>query len=89
LEILSLVGLDELEELPLIYEGAMPSLKIFSMMQCEALKMLPESYFTIKKLQKIRVFGCSMVLENLERVKIENNRVEVVTMSSTDAIIFF
>jgi hypothetical protein len=88
LEIFSLVWLHELEELPLIHEGAMPSLKIFTMMQCEALKMLPESYLTITKLQKIRVFGCSMVLENLERVKIGNKRVEIVTMSTIDTTQF-
>jgi hypothetical protein len=52
LEIFSLVWLHELEELPLIHEGAMPSLKIFTMMQCEALKMFPKSYLTIKKTQK-------------------------------------
>ena len=89
LEILSLVTLDELEELPVIYEGAMPSLKIFTIMMCETLKMLPKSYLTIKKLQKIRVFGCSIVLENLKRLKIENKKVGVVTMSSMDTTEYF
>jgi hypothetical protein len=62
----------------------MPMLKVFTMMKCEALQILPESYLNLKTLQKIRVYGCSMVLENLQRIKIVDTKVEVVTMSTTD-----
>jgi Leucine-rich repeat (LRR) protein len=52
LEIFSLVYLKELEELPLIKEGAMSMLKVFTMMDCEALQLLPESYLNLETLQK-------------------------------------
>jgi Leucine-rich repeat (LRR) protein len=61
LEIFSLVYLNELEELPLIKEGAMSMLKVFTMMECEVLKLLPKSFLNLKTLQKIRVYSCPMV----------------------------
>jgi len=81
LQTFSLVKLDELMELPEIEEGAMPSLKMFTIMKCEALKMLPENYLYFHKLQKLRVYGCSMVLENL-KVQKALTKVEVITMST-------
>jgi disease resistance protein RPS2 len=82
LQTFSLVKLDELMELPEIEEGAMPSLKMFTMVKCEALKMLPENYLYLHKLQKLRVYGCSMVSENL-KVQKALTKVEVITMSTT------
>lgn len=84
LEIFSLIELDELEELPTIIseEGVMSSLKIFTLIKCEALKRLPENYLYLKTLKKMRVYGCSMILENLETIKIVDTKVEVVTMST-------
>ena len=86
LEIFSLVELDELEKLPIIIseEGVMLSLKIFTLLKCEALESLPKNYLYLKTLKKIRVYGCSMVLENLEKMKIVDTKVEVVTMSLID-----
>ena len=79
-----MVQLDELEELPIIEEGAMPSLKIVSIMLCETLKMFPESYLNIKKLQKVRVYGCSIILENLGSMEKTNKDIEVITMSTIE-----
>jgi disease resistance protein RPS2 len=69
LELFSLIELEELEELPTIIanEDVLSSLKIFTIMKCEALKMLPEDYLHLKALKKIKVYGCSMVLENLQK----------------------
>jgi len=88
LEVFSLSHLNELEELPtiMVKEDVMPLLKIFTIMKCEALKLLPENYLYLKTLQKIRVFGCSMLLENLENIKIET-KVKVITMHVTEDII--
>jgi hypothetical protein len=82
LEKFSMVQLDELEELPIIEEGAMPSLKIVTIMLCETLKMFPESYLNIKQLQKVRVYGCSIILENLGSMEKTNKEIEVITMST-------
>jgi len=84
LEIFSLVNLNELEELPLIKEGAMSMLKIFTVMKCQALQVLPESYLNLKTLQKIRVYGCSMLSKNLQKIKIIDTKVEVITLSTRD-----
>ena len=65
LEIFSLGNLDELEELPIVEEGALPSLKLFIIMKCERLKKLLENYVILNKLQKLRIYGCSMVFKNL------------------------
>jgi hypothetical protein len=84
LEKFSMVQLDELEELPIIEEGAMPSLKIVTIMLCETLKMFPESYLNIKQLQKVRVYGCSIILENLGSMEKTNKEIEVITMSTIE-----
>lgn len=81
LEKLSIFKLNKLEELPEVEDGAMPSLKIFTLLLCEALKMLPQSYLNLKSLQKLRVYGCWMVLHRLEGLKKVNGGIEVITMS--------
>lgn len=81
LEIFSLVDLKELEELPMIEEGGMPSLKIFTIMFCEALKILPENYLNITNFQKLRLWGCPLVLGNLEKNKKLNTSVKEASMS--------
>jgi Leucine-rich repeat (LRR) protein len=69
LEKLSMFELNNLEELPEVEEGAMTSLKIFTIILCEGLKMFPQNYLNFEKLQKVRVYGCRMVLKNLESGK--------------------
>jgi len=85
LEIFSLVGLEKLEELPKIEEGAMASLQIFTIMDCQALTMLPLSYFELKTLQKLRIYDCPMATEYLKRFERVKTMVEVVTMSKEDS----
>jgi len=80
LEIFSLAWLDKLEELPLVKAETMPSLQILSIVECKALKILPENYLTLKSLRKIRIYGCLIMFQNLEKFK----QIEVVTMSTTD-----
>jgi len=84
LEILSLAWLDKLEELPIVRIEAMPSLQILSIIECEALTMLSDNYLKLRNLRKIRIYGCLMMFENLEKVKKENIQIEVMTMSTTD-----
>lgn len=84
LQILSLIDLNGLEELPPLHEGSMLSLKIFTMMQCEALKRLSKSYLNLKTVEKIRIFGCSLILENLEKVTTPNQNINIVTLSTKD-----
>jgi hypothetical protein len=73
-----------LEELPYIKEAAMLMFKIFTIMKCEVLQIFSQSYLNLKTFQKIRVYDCSMVSENLKRVKIIDTKLEVVTMSTID-----
>lgn len=80
--------LNNLEELPEVEEGAMPSLKIFTVILCEGLKMFPQNYLNFEKLQKVRVYGCWMVLKNLEREEKTKRRIEIVTMSTQETIEF-
>lgn len=84
LEFFSIVELNELEELPIVEEGAMPLLKTFTIMLCEVLKMILENYWNLKGLQKLRVYGCSMILDHLESMEKINKKIEVVTMSTSD-----
>lgn len=85
LEMFSLVGLHELEELPMVKGGAMPLLKIFIIVECSALKIFPKSYFNLKTLQVIKVYGCSsMIMENLEEIQESNTMIKVKTMSIED-----
>jgi Leucine-rich repeat (LRR) protein len=86
LEIFSLAWLDMLEELPAMKKDTetMPSLQIFTIMECEALRLLPENYLYFKNLRRIRIYGCQMILENLTRREKTHSTVEMVTISSTD-----
>jgi hypothetical protein len=77
------LNVKNLEELPVVKEGAMPSLQIFTMLY-EELRILPESFLNIKKLQKIRLWECSMVLQNLEKIKRANKTIEIVTKTTTE-----
>jgi hypothetical protein len=80
LEIFSLTWLPTLEELPVIEEGSMISLKIFTMMACTSLNILPKSYMNLKTLQNVRVYGCPVKDLGTK----ENTIIEVVTMSIVD-----
>jgi dephospho-CoA kinase len=86
LEIFSLAWLDKLEELPTVKkeEDTMISLQIFSIMECETLKLLPENYLNFKKLKKVKIYGSSMVLENLKLTRKVPKTVEIVTVSSVE-----
>lgn len=61
LELISLAWLPELLELPVLESGAMPSLKIFSIVECEALNSLPDTYLNLGTLEKVRVYGCPQI----------------------------
>lgn len=84
LEIYSLVELNQLEELPVVEEGAMASLQIFTVMECPALRPLPYSYLDLKTVKKLRIYGCPMAAENLNGVKRANTMVKVMSMSPED-----
>jgi hypothetical protein len=85
LEIFSLVRLHELKELPKIKEGAMPLLQKFILVECSAVKIFPKSYFNLKTLQTIKVYGCtSMIMENLGEIQNYNTVLEVKIMSIED-----
>ncbi|XP_059077147.1 probable disease resistance protein At1g61300 [Cryptomeria japonica] len=62
LEIFSVLELEKIEQLPIVEEGALPSLKILTIMKCEALQRLPQCYWNLKSVEKIRVYGCSKAL---------------------------
>ncbi|GLJ28834.1 hypothetical protein SUGI_0568260 [Cryptomeria japonica] len=61
LEVFSVVDMMKLEQLPVVEGGALPSLKTLTIMKCEALQRLPECYWNLKSVEKIRVYGCSKV----------------------------
>jgi disease resistance protein RPS2 len=85
LKIFSLVRLHELKELPEMKEGAMPLLQKFIIVECPALKIFPKSYFNLKTLQIIKVYGCtSIIVENLGQIQNSNTMIEVKTMSIED-----
>ena len=89
LEIFSIVGLDNLVELPKVEEGAMVSLQMFIVMECGALRTLPSSYLHLKTLQKLRIYGCPMAAESLKGilkgVELANKTVDVMIMSVEDS----
>ncbi|GLJ28852.1 hypothetical protein SUGI_0568530 [Cryptomeria japonica] len=87
LEVFSVVEVDKLEQLPMVEEGALPSLKILTIMKCEALQRLPQCYWNLKNVEKIRVYGCSMVLHVMaeeDKFIKKTSRVQTITLSSTE-----
>jgi hypothetical protein len=74
LKIFSLVGLQNLQELPEIEEGAMSSLEIFNMMDCPKLNVLPPTYLNLGI--RIRVYSCLGI-----GVASDRNLVQVVAMA--------
>lgn len=85
LKIFSIVGLYELEELPILQEGAIPLLQTFIIVECSALKVFPKSYSDLKTLQTIKIYGCSsMIMENLREIQESNRMIEVTRMSVED-----
>jgi len=62
----------------------MPLLKLFTMMKCEVLNTFLESYVTLTRLQKVRIYGCSMILGNVEKIERVNTNVEGVTLSTKE-----
>ncbi|GLJ28849.1 hypothetical protein SUGI_0568490 [Cryptomeria japonica] len=87
LEVLSVVGLEKLEQMPMVEEGALPSLKILTIMKCEAVQRLPQCYWNLKNVEKISVYGCSKVLHVMaeeEKFIKKKSRVQTITLSSTE-----
>ncbi|GLJ28457.1 hypothetical protein SUGI_0559840 [Cryptomeria japonica] len=88
LEVFSIVGMKKIEQLPRVEEGALPSLKRLTIMKCEALQMLPQCYWNLKSVEKIRVYGCSNVLlimaeeENFIRTKTKVQTLRLSTMET-------
>ncbi|GLJ28821.1 hypothetical protein SUGI_0568100 [Cryptomeria japonica] len=84
---LTVVKLRKLEQLPIVEEAALPSLKTLTIMKCEALQRLPQCYWNLKSVEKIRVYGCSKVLfvmaeeESLIKTKI---KVQTITLSTIE-----
>ncbi|XP_057859040.1 disease resistance protein RPS5-like [Cryptomeria japonica] len=89
LEEFSVVELEKLEQMPILEDGALPSLKILTIMKCEALQILPQCYWNLKSIEKIRVYGCSKVLITMEENFIEaNTKVELLRLSATETQAF-
>ncbi|GLJ28839.1 hypothetical protein SUGI_0568310 [Cryptomeria japonica] len=87
LEIFSVLELEKIEQLPIVEEGALPSLKTLTIMKCEALQRLPQCYWNLKSVEKIRVYGCSKVLlvmaeeENFIKTKM---KIQTITLSTIE-----
>ncbi|XP_059077129.1 uncharacterized protein LOC131876249 [Cryptomeria japonica] len=58
LEVFSMVEVEKIEQLPKVEVEALSSLKIFTIMKCEALQRFPECYWNLKSVEKRRVYGC-------------------------------
>jgi len=84
LEILSLSSLSGLEELPVVEEAAMPLLQVFTIMWCPQLEILSDRYLNLKTFKKLRIYGNSVLIKNLENHK-TNKKIDVVTMSEVDS----
>lgn len=89
LKTFSMVALPELEELPMLQDGAMSKLENLTSMMCVALMRLPKCYWNLKNLRNIRLYGCSKILEILATITRENPNVKVVKMSTTTAMALF
>jgi hypothetical protein len=83
LEILSLSFLSGLEELPVVEEAAMPLLQVFTIMWCPQLEILSDRYLNLKTFKKLRIYGNSVLIKNLENHK-TNKKIDVVTMSEVE-----
>ncbi|XP_057824228.2 probable disease resistance protein At4g27220 [Cryptomeria japonica] len=82
LEIFSLLEVGKIEQLPIAEEGALPALKVLTIMKCEALQRLPQCYWNLKSIEKIRVYGCSKVLFVMaEEEKIIKTKIKVQTIT--------
>ena len=85
MKIFSIVGLHELEELPIVKEGAMLVLEMFIIVECSTLKVFPKSYFNLKTIQIIKNYGCSsLIMEDLRELRESNKMIEVKTMFVED-----
>ncbi|GLJ27014.1 hypothetical protein SUGI_0529430 [Cryptomeria japonica] len=87
LEVFSVVKLRMLEQLPLLQEGALPSLRILTMMKCEALQRLPQCYWNLKIIEKVRVYDCpkvQLVMAEEENLIKSQSKVQTVTLSTTE-----
>ncbi|XP_059077144.1 leucine-rich repeat receptor-like protein kinase PXL1 [Cryptomeria japonica] len=56
LEVFSVVNLRKMEQLPTLEEGALPSRKTLTIMQCEALQRLPQCYWNLKSVESVLLF---------------------------------
>ncbi|GLJ28835.1 hypothetical protein SUGI_0568270 [Cryptomeria japonica] len=87
LEIFSVLELEKIEQLPIVEEGALPSLKILTIMKCEALQRLPQCYWNLKSVEKIRVYGCSKALLVMAKEEIfikTKTEVQTITLSTIE-----
>ncbi|GLJ46817.1 hypothetical protein SUGI_0987270 [Cryptomeria japonica] len=85
LEEFSIVELEKLQQMPMVEDGSLPSLKTLTIMKCEALQILPECYWNLKSVEKIRVYGCSKVLTAMQdNFIVTNTKVQLVRLSATD-----
>jgi len=63
----------------------MPVLETLIIVECSALKVFPKSYFNLKTLQIIKIYGCSsLIMEDLRELRESNKMIEVKTMSIED-----
>ena len=67
LEILSLVELPHLKELPTLEEGAMSFIQIFTLMNCERLEMFTKNLFKSQNTQKDKSVWLSSSIEKFRR----------------------
>ncbi|GLJ27013.1 hypothetical protein SUGI_0529390 [Cryptomeria japonica] len=91
LELFSVVEMEKLEQLPIVEEGALPSLKTLTIMNCEALQRLAQCYWNLKSIEKIRVYGCPNVQHVMAEEKDFINtqrKVQTVTLSITETQAF-
>ncbi|GLJ28848.1 hypothetical protein SUGI_0568480 [Cryptomeria japonica] len=87
LEVFSLVEVERIEHLTIVEGGALPSLKILTVMKCESLQRIPQCYWNLKSVEKIRVYGCSkvqLVMKEEESFINTKSKVQTITLSTTE-----